>query len=191
MSPLPWDHNDLDPDFKEYFKDKNDLSIIDLGCGNGSQAYHLEEIGFDVTATDIDNYLVYDIGNFIIDDALNTISSSLVENIPFCFITNNERDLERVIKLQNEFDILNEFQTNVRGIKIRGSFQTQEEAQLRCRMLREIDPNHDIYVGQVGMWMPFDPDAYRTGNIEYMEDELNHLMHEIALAVCLIIKINL
>ncbi len=72
MSPLPWDHNDLDPDFKEYFKDKNDLSIIDLGCGNGSQAYHLEEIGFDVTATDIDNYLVYDIGNFIIDDALNT-----------------------------------------------------------------------------------------------------------------------
>ena len=81
-------------------------------------------------------------------------------------------------ELQNEFDTLNDFKTNVRGVKIRGSFQTQEEAQLRCRMLREIDPNHDIYVGQVGMWMPFDPDAYRTGNVEYMEDELNHLMHE-------------
>ena len=81
-------------------------------------------------------------------------------------------------ELQKEFDILNEFKTNIRGIKIRGSFQTQEEAQLRCRMLREIDPDHDIYVGQVGMWMPFDPDAYRTGNVEYMENELNHLMHE-------------
>ena len=81
-------------------------------------------------------------------------------------------------ELQKEFDVLHDFKTNIRGIKIRGSFQTQEEAQLRCRMLREIDPDHDIYVGQVGMWMPFDPDAYRTGNVEYMENELNHLMHE-------------
>ena len=81
-------------------------------------------------------------------------------------------------ELQKEFDVLHDFKTNIRGIKVRGSFQTQEEAQLRCRMLREIDPDHDIYVGQVGMWMPFDPDAYRTGNVEYMENELNHLMHE-------------
>ena len=85
---------------------------------------------------------------------------------------------EKEDELQKEFDILHDFKTNIRGIKIRGSFQTQEEAQLRCRMLREIDPDHDIYVGQVGMWMPFDPDAYRTGNVEYMENELNHLMHE-------------
>jgi len=81
-------------------------------------------------------------------------------------------------ELQDQFDLLHNFKTNVRGIKLRGSFQTQEEAQLRCRMLREIDPNHDIYVGQVGMWMPFDPDAYRTGNVEYMESELNNLMSE-------------
>ena len=81
-------------------------------------------------------------------------------------------------ELQKEFDVLHDFKTNIRGIKVRGSFQTQEEAQLRCRMLREIDPDHDIYVGQVGMWMPFDPDAYKTGNVEYMENELNHLMHE-------------
>ena len=85
---------------------------------------------------------------------------------------------EKEDELQKEFDILHDFKTNIRGIKVRGSFQTQEEAQLRCRMLREIDPDHDIYVGQVGMWMPFDPDAYRTGNVEYMENELNHLMHE-------------
>jgi len=81
-------------------------------------------------------------------------------------------------ELQEEFDTLHNFQTNVRGVKIRGSFQTQAEAQLRCRMLREIDPNHDIYVGQVGMWMPFDPDAYKTGKVEYMESELNNLMSE-------------
>jgi hypothetical protein len=77
---------------------------------------------------------------------------------------------EKEDELQNEFDVLHDFETNIRGIKVRGAFQTQEEAQLRCRMLREIDPDHDIYVGQVGMWMPFDPSAYKTGKVEYMEN---------------------
>ena len=45
-------------------------------------------------------------------------------------------------------------------------------------MLREIDPNHDVYVGPVGTWMPFHPEAYKTGRVEYLEDELNQLMHE-------------
>ena len=45
-------------------------------------------------------------------------------------------------------------------------------------MLREIDPNHDVFVGPIGMWMPWDPEAYKTGRVEYMEEELNQLMHE-------------
>jgi hypothetical protein len=45
-------------------------------------------------------------------------------------------------------------------------------------MLREVDPNHDVYVGPVGMWMPFHPESYKTGRVEYMEDELNQLMQE-------------
>ena len=65
-----------------------------------------------------------------------------------------------------------------RGLKIRGVFQTQEEAEMKCKKLREIDPNHDIYVGPVGMWIPWDPDAYKTGRVEFMEDELNQLHHE-------------
>jgi hypothetical protein len=28
------------------------------------------------------------------------------------------------------------------------------------------------------MWMPWDPEAYKTGRVEYLEDELNQLMHE-------------
>ena len=63
-------------------------------------------------------------------------------------------------------------------MKIRGSYPTQEEAELRCKLLREIDPNHDVYVGPVGMWMPWEPEAYKTGRVEYLEDELNKLMHE-------------
>ncbi len=81
-------------------------------------------------------------------------------------------------KMEKEFNLKNEFQTAVRGIKVRGSFPTQEEAEFRCKILREADPNHDIFVGPVGVWMPWDPEAYKTGRVEYMEKELNDLMHE-------------
>ena len=64
------------------------------------------------------------------------------------------------------------------GLKIRGALQTQEEAEMKCKKSREVDPNHDIYVGPVGVWIPWDPDAYKIGRVEFMEDELNQLHHE-------------
>jgi hypothetical protein len=70
------------------------------------------------------------------------------------------------------------FQTSTRGLKVRGVFNTQEEAEIRCKKLRETDPNHDIFVGPVGMWIPWDPDAYKTGRVEFMEEELNQLHSE-------------
>ena len=88
------------------------------------------------------------------------------------FLDNNEEELEKT------FGINNQFQTSTRGLKVRGVYPTLEEAELRCKMLREIDPNHDVYVGPVGLWMPWEPEAYKTGRVEYMEDELNQLMHE-------------
>ena len=87
------------------------------------------------------------------------------------FIENNEE------QLQNKFNIENKFQTNVRGLKVRGSYNTQEEAEMRAKLLREKKPAHYIYVVQVVMWMPFEPDAYKTGKVEYLENELNELMH--------------
>ena len=88
------------------------------------------------------------------------------------FMDQNEENLNE--KFQKE----NNFQTSVRGLKVRGVFPTQEEAELKCKKLREVDANHDIYVGPVGMWIPWDPDAYKTGRIEFMEDELNQLHNE-------------
>jgi hypothetical protein len=88
------------------------------------------------------------------------------------FIDAKEDDLEKLFLEQNNF------QTSTRGLKIRGSYPSQEEAELRCKMLREIDPNHDVYVGPVGMWMPWEPTAYKTGRVEYLEEELNKLMYE-------------
>jgi len=80
--------------------------------------------------------------------------------------------------LTARFQRENEFQTSTRGLKVRGVYATQEEAELRCKKLREKDPNHDIYVGPVGIWIPWDPDAYKTGRVEFMEEELNQLHQE-------------
>ena len=62
-------------------------------------------------------------------------------------------------RLNEQFNREHSFQTSVRGLKVRGVFSSQEEAELRCKKLREYDPNHDIFVGPVGMWVPWDPDA--------------------------------
>ena len=88
------------------------------------------------------------------------------------FLDKHEDDLE------NEFNEKHNFQTSVRGLKVRGVFGSQKEAELRCQMLREVDPNHDVFVGPVGLWVPFHPDAYKTGRVEYMEETLNQLMAE-------------
>ena len=81
-------------------------------------------------------------------------------------------------ELDEAFSSTYNFQTSTRGVKLRGVYPTQQEAELRCRMLREVDPNHDVYVGPVGMWMPWEPEAYKTGRVEYLEEELNQLMKE-------------
>jgi hypothetical protein len=81
-------------------------------------------------------------------------------------------------KLDKEFNKKHDFQTSTRGVKIRGTFPTQEEAEFRCKMLREIDPAFDIFVGPVGQWLCWEPEAYKTGRTEYLEDELNKLVHE-------------
>lgn len=115
--------------------------------------------------------IMKDFEEFAKEEKSSLTKSSLQDDYK-TFIDNNEE------KLTTKFNKLNKFQTSVRGIKIRGSFPTLEEAELRCKILRELDPNHDVYVGPVGMWMPWHPESYKTGRVEYMEEELNQLMYE-------------
>jgi hypothetical protein len=120
-------------------------------------------LSFDDISNDFKDY---------VKEEKETLAKVGIEDEYKTFIDNNEDEL------QKQFDIAHSFQTNTRGLKIRGSYPTQEEAELRCKMLREIDPNHDVYVGPIGMWMPWEPEAYKTGRVEYMEEELNKLMSE-------------
>jgi hypothetical protein len=81
-------------------------------------------------------------------------------------------------KFNEQFNRDHSFQTSVRGLKVRGVFPTQDEAENKCKALRKQDPNHDIFVGPVGIWIPWDPDAYKTGKVEFLEEELNQLHKE-------------
>jgi hypothetical protein len=115
--------------------------------------------------------MMKDFEEFCKEEREAIVSSSIDDDFR-TFLDNNEEDL------QKKFDLKHNFQTSTRGIKIRGAFPTQEEAEMRCKMLREVDPNHDIMVGEVGVWMPWEIEAYKTGRVEYLEEELNQLMHE-------------
>jgi hypothetical protein len=122
---------------------------------------------YNVSFDDLSN----DFKEFVKEEKVS-LSKTNMEDDYKTYIDNNEEALDK------EFGIAHNFQTSTRGLKIRGAYPTIEEAELRCKMLREIDPNHDIMVGPVGMWMPWEPEAYKTGRVEYMEEELNQLMSE-------------
>ena len=101
-----------------------------------------------------------------------TIVGSSIEDDYKTFLDREEDELEK------KFNVKHNFQTSVRGFKARGNFASQEEAELRAKLLRETDPSFDVFVGPVGTWLPWEPEAYKTGRVEYMEEELNQLAHE-------------
>ena len=88
------------------------------------------------------------------------------------FLSTNEDDLEK------EFSSQNNFQTSTRGIKVRGVFDTYREAQVRAQVLQRMDRSFHVFVGQVGYWLPWDPDANKIEDQEYLENELNNLVHK-------------
>jgi hypothetical protein len=79
-------------------------------------------------------------------------------------------------KLEEDFFAKNEFRTTVRGIKVRGTYDTYAEAVGRAKTLQKLDPAFNVYVGQVGFWLPWDPEPSDVGDQEYADDQLNQLM---------------
>ena len=80
------------------------------------------------------------------------------------------------VQLEDDFYAKNDFRTTVRGMKIRGSYSTREEAESRAKKLQKMDADHNIFVGQVGKWLPWDPSPNAIADQEYAEDQLNTLM---------------
>ena len=117
------------------------------------------------------NEVMADFETFIKEER-ETIIQTGIEDDYKSFLDKEEEGLEK------EFNVKHNFQTSVRGFKARGNFATQEEAELRAKLLRETDPHFDVFVGPIGTWLPWEPEAYKTGRVEYMEEELNQLVQE-------------
>ena len=79
-------------------------------------------------------------------------------------------------ELEKAYYVDNKFQTNIRGIKVRGTFDTQKEAEIRAQVLKRMDNKFHVYVAQVGCWCPWDPNPDDIESQEYTEVRLNTLM---------------
>ena len=79
-------------------------------------------------------------------------------------------------ELQRDYDEKNEYKTSMRGVKIRGVYNTKEEAENRAKKLSRTDSTFNVFVGQVGYWLPWDPCADNVDKEVFQNDQLNQLM---------------
>ena len=69
-------------------------------------------------------------------------------------------------------------QTTLSGLKIRGVFGTYEDACNHAKKLQSVDQAFNVFVGEMGKWLPFDPapDSEYVKNSEYANEKLNEMM---------------
>jgi len=79
-------------------------------------------------------------------------------------------------KMEDDFFASNSFRTTIQGLKVRGVYDTYNEALNRAKTLQKLDPSFNVYVGQVGFWLPWDPEPHAVADQEYADEQLNTLM---------------
>jgi hypothetical protein len=64
------------------------------------------------------------------------------------------------------------------GIKIRGVFESYESACAHAKKVQTVDPYFNVFVGEAGKWLPFDPnpDSKAVKDSEYANEQLNTMM---------------
>lgn len=106
---------------------------------------------------------------FLKENAKDITQTKIKESYDDFMFSNSKR-------LEDEFLAKNDFHTSIRGLKVRGSYSTQEEAAARAKKLQRNDPVHNIYVAEVGKWLAWDPNPHEVAEQEYQEEQLNSLM---------------
>ena len=79
-------------------------------------------------------------------------------------------------KLDKSYNEEVDYQTSTRGLKIRGTYYSYAEAKRRSQQISRTDKKHNVYIGQVGYWLPWDPNPHEVKEQEYQNKELNNLM---------------
>ena len=81
-------------------------------------------------------------------------------------------------ELQRDFDEQNDFQTSMRGLKVRGVYNTKDEADARAKKLSTLDSSFHVFIGQVGYWLPWDPNADGVESEVFQNSQLNDMMEK-------------
>lgn len=112
---------------------------------------------------------------FFVKEFFNYLNLPDIENLE------NKYDDFIALKEQEVTDKFKEViggSTCVRGLKVRGVYDTRKEADVRAQVLQRLDRSHNVYVAQVGYWLPWDPNPDNVQESEYLEKELNTLMKQ-------------
>ena len=123
-------------------------------------------------------------GNVDVADIISLKKSVNVASKEYDVTFDKFKDMLEDFKFQNEekigedFDKSNNFKTSVRGVKVRGVFDSKREADIRAAVLQRQDALFDVFVGQIGYWCPWDPNPQKIDDIEYMNNDLNKLVKE-------------
>ena len=88
------------------------------------------------------------------------------------FLLNHEKALDEAFNREVNFVC------NTRGVKVRRSFGSYEEAQLWCKVLQRKYPKDNIVIGKMGCWLPWDPSDHLMENVEYANQQLNEIMRK-------------
>ena len=62
------------------------------------------------------------------------------------------------------------------GVKIRGVFESVEEAQMHAKQLTKVDPLFDVFLVELYKWLPVPPNTDMIANQEYQDGLLNTIV---------------
>jgi len=67
----------------------------------------------------------------------------------------------------------------IRGLKIRGVYATEGEAKAASDKLKKKDKYFDIFVAEVGKWVPWDPSLKQVEEVKYQNKKLDKIMSKL------------
>ena len=151
------------------------LSDVELALSNGAGVEDkdalLKKLSADVTKTreKLSRRTAEDLEAHVKANMSDFKESTIQEAYERFMVTNRT-------KLEDEFHKSVDFQTTLLGLKVRGVYATNEQAVARAKALHKKDPYFNVYVADVGEWLPWDPNPEDVQDGEYANDQLNKLM---------------
>ena len=66
--------------------------------------------------------------------------------------------------------------SDVRSVKVRGVYSTEDEARNRCEEIRQFDEDFNVYIAPVGKWLAWCDDPDKAQDFNYANDKLNDMI---------------